>query len=147
MSKKLITEDSPAEQGQRAAKLDDAIRDAIKRGDKELARKLIDQGFENGRNIKFSDFVKESTDPLIGAVSAALARKPEGMFVTEMAFTRQHYVAIARIIKDTKNDYSGEASARGAIAALKQVANDLASFFKQDNSSFDKERFLNACGF
>lgn len=141
-TKKIITEDSPAEQGQRAAKQDDAIRDALKRGDKATARDIIARANDNGRNLKLSDFMKESADPFVAAIADALAKKPEGL-LTEMAFTRQHYVAIAEILKRAAKEYS---SSEGPYA-VEQIARDLADLFKRDNPSFDRQRFLSACGF
>lgn len=68
------------------------------------------------------------------------------------AFTRQHFEAIANIIKD--NDWSklGQTSqsderAQAAHQVLRNVADDLADLFKQDNAQFDKARFMKACGF
>jgi len=33
-----------------------------------------------------------------------------------------------------------------AVAALSELANELANGFKRDNSRFDRQRFLTACG-
>ncbi len=54
--------------------------------------------------------------------------------ITE-AFTKQHYIAIARILADEK----GQAPAR-------RIALRLADMFGNDNSQFRREQFLDACG-
>lgn len=51
------------------------------------------------------------------------------------AFTKQHYIAIAAIIAKHK----GQKDAR-------EIANDLADLFANDNSAFRREQFLKACG-
>lgn len=45
--------------------------------------------------------------------------------------SRKHYAAIAKIIKENNDKY--------------KIANELARFFKQDNSAFDKSCFLAVC--
>lgn len=57
-------------------------------------------------------------------------------------FTRQHYKAIAEIVK--KNTArTGE-----IMVYIKRadVVCDLADYFAQDNPRFDRDRFLEACG-
>lgn len=70
-----------------------------------------------------------------------------------MAMSRKHYTEIAEILKReltaidtfTKSYTEGErAAARLTVSA---ISLDLASFFKRDNSAFDRDRFLTACGF
>jgi hypothetical protein len=47
---------NPAREGEQAAKLDDAIRAALRRGDKSAAQELIKRANDNGRKLKLSDF-------------------------------------------------------------------------------------------
>jgi hypothetical protein len=56
-------------------------------------------------------------------------------------FTRRHYKAIAKIIKDNldTNEYQGQCGVYG-------VATDLADYFASDNYYFNKPKFLEACG-
>ena len=49
-------------------------------------------------------------------------------------FTKQHYQAIAAILRDANSD-------------KRQIAENLADYFSSDNPHFDKMRFLSACGF
>jgi len=60
-------------------------------------------------------------------------------------FTRQHYKAIAEIIKTHKHDlivtYSTEY--KGGKNA---VVTNLADYFTKDNPRFNKDKFLIACG-
>jgi capsular polysaccharide biosynthesis protein len=58
-----------------------------------------------------------------------------GNDVLAEAFTKQHYIAIAKIIAKHK----GQKDAR-------EIANDLADLFASDNSAFRREQFLSACG-
>lgn len=57
-------------------------------------------------------------------------------------FTRQHYKAIAEIIK--KNNTKEKVSAR--LVCL-DIAYDLQKHFAKDNSRFDRVKFIRACGF
>ena len=59
-----------------------------------------------------------------------------------MAFTRQHYKAIAEIIK-TREDLPYGSVYRQATS---DIANDLSDYFASDNKRFDRGRFLSACG-
>lgn len=53
--------------------------------------------------------------------------------------SKKHYVAVAKIIA-AQCPTSVEAR-----QAIEQVANDLASYFQEDNPSFDSGRFEEAC--
>ena len=58
--------------------------------------------------------------------------------------TRKHYIRLARIIKD--NSVSDELEGK----LIKYIAKDslildMCDMLKQDNSLFDKDRFINAC--
>ena len=52
--------------------------------------------------------------------------------------TRKDYIKIARIIKDSKLNET-------KYLIKDSLINDLSVMFKQDNSLFDKQRFLDAC--
>ena len=62
-------------------------------------------------------------------------------FVSE-AFTRQHYEAIAKILRD----YGTGDDSLHPEEFVDKIANKLADFFKQDNPRFDKGFFLSKCG-
>jgi len=57
--------------------------------------------------------------------------------------SKKHYVAIAREIAELLKDLEGSNAAVNAVALL---AGRLACIFKDDNPSFSRERFLQACG-
>ena len=56
--------------------------------------------------------------------------------------TRKDYIQFARIIKDNKL-YTNNSTRK--ILKHDSLIDDLCDMFKQDNSLFDKERFINAC--
>lgn len=58
------------------------------------------------------------------------------------AFTRQHYEAIAKLIKAANDEM--ETKAQGEI--IEELADKLAAYFAADNSRFDKGFFLSKCG-
>jgi transcription elongation factor GreA-like protein len=63
-----------------------------------------------------------------------------------MAMSRKDYRAAAAIIKDeldTVSDYSDRYVAQASIVS---IAENLAIMFKQDNSRFDRYKFLDAAG-
>jgi hypothetical protein len=64
------------------------------------------------------------------------------------AFTKQHYIAIAKVIANLRprNGNSNEPEDIRADHVLDEVATKLADIFQQDNRLFDKGRFLSACG-
>ena len=57
-------------------------------------------------------------------------------------FTRQHYKAIAAIIRP----HLLVSKIREDGAQVADIALELADYFAQDNPRFDRERFLEACG-
>lgn len=64
-------------------------------------------------------------------------------------FTRQHYKAIAEIIK-TNNAVKTEVSPfyrQGNNDACQFITKDLADYFTRDNERFDRQKFVEACGF
>ena len=61
-------------------------------------------------------------------------------------FTRQHYKAIAAIIK-TQPTYETTKGYPGSYHnCTGDIAEKLADYFAQNNSRFNKEKFLDACG-
>jgi hypothetical protein len=62
------------------------------------------------------------------------------------AFTKQHYVAIAKILKDASDTAYKVSDDSTASELIDGIAQKLASVFAQDNPRFDKGFFLNACG-
>ncbi len=56
-------------------------------------------------------------------------------------FTRQHYKAIAEIVRDRTFDYHGRDYIFPALLAY-----DLVDYFIKDNPRFDRDKFLAACG-
>lgn len=59
-------------------------------------------------------------------------------------FTKEHYKAIAKIIKK-HYEYCQLFTGTRALAA-KDIAFDLADYFATDNPQFDRDKFLAACG-
>ena len=53
--------------------------------------------------------------------------------------TRKDYIKIARIIKDSKCDNYNNRLLKYSLI------DDLSVMFKQDNSLFDRQRFIDAC--
>jgi len=65
-----------------------------------------------------------------------------------MAMTQKHYRAAAGVISRALPS-EREESTPGAIErrnAAVEIANGLAIMFKQDNSAFRREQFMEACG-
>lgn len=60
-----------------------------------------------------------------------------------MAISKKDFVAIAKIIREYRDDYGngkeGQATAAG-------IARDLADYFKLANGNFNRHRFLEAAG-
>lgn len=57
--------------------------------------------------------------------------------------SRKDYIAIADAFKREYESISPYSNSAGHIRV---VANNIASYLAQDNESFQKERFINACG-
>lgn len=57
-------------------------------------------------------------------------------------FARRHYVSIANIFKE---ELSHGAKEREYFVVITIIAR-MMSLFEEDNPSFDKQRFINACG-
>lgn len=71
-----------------------------------------------------------------------------------MAFSRAHYVAIAKLITEaTRNDpqvYFTDAYGLNALTGAyfidkAQLVSDLSDLFRRDNPRFDEGRFIDAC--
>lgn len=52
--------------------------------------------------------------------------------------SKKDYAAIAEIIESNRGD--------GVEYTLDNIANELALYFEQDNSTFDRNKFMVACG-
>lgn len=72
-----------------------------------------------------------------------------------MALTRKHFKAMAEALK-TQVDQLNMGKERcyltseqydTSIACIFTIAQDLAIFCKQENTFFDRQRFMQACGF
>lgn len=64
-----------------------------------------------------------------------------------MAFQRRHYEMIASSIGRTRMAVNiGPKARMTGPAAVRLAAIDLAATFAADNSRFDRDRFLRACG-
>lgn len=62
-------------------------------------------------------------------------------------FTRQHFEAVAEIIRSNSNVVGSNVSYdTGALVAGADIAMGLADLFAKDNSAFDTEKFYLACG-
>lgn len=62
--------------------------------------------------------------------------------LTEAAFTKQHYQAIADILKKERRLSKGNI---GPEDAIDNIALALAKLFEADNSNFRRTQFINAC--
>lgn len=66
---------------------------------------------------------------------------------TTMSMTRKDYVAIAAKLKDLRIPKTDDnLFAQGVNSALNAAAKEMACVFKGHNQSFDRTRFLSACG-
>jgi len=65
-----------------------------------------------------------------------------------MSMTRKHYVEVAEIIAAEVDTAKALTPVRrgAALGALDSTARGLATMFAYDNRSFDRTRFMNACG-
>lgn len=64
-----------------------------------------------------------------------------------MSLSRKHYTAIAAILKAQRDVLQGEDLGRPLVqGTCDSIARELAVLFKLDNPSFDRGRFLRACG-
>jgi len=59
--------------------------------------------------------------------------------------TRKHYKAIAEIIKYEYTLYNNTDNAKIKLA-IKYITLSLATYFALDNSQFNRQKFLDACG-
>lgn len=66
-----------------------------------------------------------------------------------MAFTREHYETIAKVIRNAslQVDSYAEELHTGSTQVLDkaQLIDDLLSVFKSDNARFDESKFIDAC--
>ena len=64
--------------------------------------------------------------------------------------TRKHFEAIAAIIASelpSKEDRESDIAFEAIHMHTRNLTRDLSDFFKEENSAFDRERFMRACGF
>lgn len=61
--------------------------------------------------------------------------------------TKKDYKAIAEVFRQKVSSSSDDYYTNQSVGMLQDVAEGLCIVFKQDNPSFDKQRFLDACGF
>lgn len=65
--------------------------------------------------------------------------------------TKKHYIAIAAIIKEqidksARDGWESEQAAKAWKISQESTAFDIADYFQDENPSFDRARFLAACG-
>ena len=64
--------------------------------------------------------------------------------------TRKHYIKVAKIIKDSTllYKYRDSNDGRKMLPTINKtlLVSELCTMFKADNSLFDRQRFINACG-
>ena len=63
-----------------------------------------------------------------------------------MTFQKQHYEAIAKIIKENTDDHYDSEEGVCFDFLDTDLITQLVNYFEKDNPKFDKERFLKACG-
>lgn len=61
-------------------------------------------------------------------------------------FTCQHYKAIAEILADRFVDIADNAAGFAVRNNIDIIARKLADYFAVDNSRFNRQKFLEACG-
>lgn len=61
-------------------------------------------------------------------------------------FTRQHYRAIAEIIKKEYTRFDNICKDDEGKLAIQSIARSLADYFVDNNPRFDRQKFLAACG-
>jgi len=59
--------------------------------------------------------------------------------------TRKHFVAIARAIRETKQNHSGIPESQAIISAFEELEERLASFFMDENPNFHALKFYAHC--
>ena len=64
--------------------------------------------------------------------------------------SRKHYIKVAKIIKDSTllYKYRDSNDGRKMLPTINKtlLVSELCTMFKADNSLFDRQRFINACG-
>ena len=64
-----------------------------------------------------------------------------------MAMSRKHYREAAEAIRWSLNGHPNTPVRRETRRETAQsIATDLANMFKRDNSNFDRQKFMDACG-
>ena len=62
-----------------------------------------------------------------------------------MAFSKQHYIAIARIIATAEQHSIATQSGLIRTVDKAELVSELSKLFAQDNARFDETRFIDAC--
>jgi len=70
----------------------------------------------------------------------------QGKTEEQTMFTRQHYKAIAEIVKEERTGYEARHQPSAYVAACNAIAESLMYYFAADNPRFDRDQFLIACG-
>lgn len=83
--------------------------------------------------------LKGKTDSITGKKEPVAEEDEEGQ-MDEASFSRQHYQAIADILKGAVKGEAGETE------VISEIANKLVELFRQDNPRFDATKFLSAAG-
>lgn len=60
--------------------------------------------------------------------------------------TRKHYVAIASLFKTKIDRYNSIRKGSDMADATAHLAYDMADYFEKENPSFNRGKFLSACG-
>ena len=64
--------------------------------------------------------------------------------------SRKHYIKVAKIVKDSTllYKYRDSNDGRKMLPTINKtlLVSELCTMFKADNSLFDRQRFINACG-
>lgn len=63
--------------------------------------------------------------------------------------SKKDYIKFAGLIRDRIQDLKGGYYAQwyNRVQELEMIVQDMIHIFEQDNSAFDRDRFLTACGF
>ena len=60
-----------------------------------------------------------------------------------MSVSKKDFVAVAKILKEAREDWRGGTPVE---CLLNYIEEQIADYFAAENSMFDRERFINACG-
>lgn len=63
-----------------------------------------------------------------------------------MAMSRKHYREAADVVNSAHTGDTGHPADAVRLETARDIAKGLARMFKIDNSNFDREKFMDACG-